>query len=268
MTDVVTGLTGWRQGRQLVAFQNFAADAAASVDASSEVAGREAVLSISWAAGDQKWNAASAGDGWLRVDLGSARSADCFGIYGHNFGTAGAEISFQYASAAGGPWSDLVDPESPTTDGTIFRVADEPVSARYWRVFIDNPSVAPIVAIFFVGKSLRLYSGPPIPFAPPPFWTDDEILNSETEGGEFMGRSVLRRANRCSVGIDLAPVSWAREYYLPFRDHVRTAPFFYAWNYDDRPNESALCYSDGAIPRISLETNSIVSHRFDVVALL
>lgn len=67
------------------------------------------------------WKAASLGTKDLRVDCGSAKSADCLGLIGHNLATVGADVLVQCSTDNFGADISTVLAIRPTTDKTILQ---------------------------------------------------------------------------------------------------------------------------------------------------
>lgn len=247
MTIIAEGLTGWREGKAHVAYDNLL-EQATSVTATSAVAGFEIAGALNWlGGGGNKWKATGTATQNIVATFATAVEVDCLGIFGHNLGSADAQAVLQYSTTSStGPWTTLVGPLNIAEDDTIFRKAAAGVSARWWRIQLSSLAAAPIVSNFFIGKTLHMYSGIEPPFSPPGMDDEDEIMNNRSEGGNFLGRSILLRGGRNSLRMSLVPPEWVRTYFEPFRQAVKLHPFYFGWDMDTYPDEVAFAYTNGA----------------------
>lgn len=266
-TRIVEGLNSYAAGGSYVAHDNLLEGSGVSLSASSESGDYTADLAANWFASDQKWKASSfATDQHLQADLGSAQEVDCLAIYGHNFGTIGATVTLQYSTSSGGPWTNWTS-FTPTDDSTIM-VVDTAQTKQHWRLLITGMSAAPVVAVWFLGQAVRLVDGPPEGFRPPTLNREDVIMNHRSEGGEFLGRSLLRTGGRATIDIRFASATWIRQTWEPVRLSAREHPIFYAWNLDSYPDEVVLFYTDG--PDSGPQANhggTLYSHTMSGIAL-
>ena len=111
----------------------------ATVTATDTAAGFFAASIADWR-GYTFWKGASAGQKYLTVDCGTAKSADCLALFGHNFFTAGALVHIEH-SANNSAWTSLAETyEALIADSSRNLIPDPSVSLdggtlAYWDVF-------------------------------------------------------------------------------------------------------------------------------------
>lgn len=261
--DVVSGLTGWAKSDARIAYDNFL-ELATVLTPSGEVVDYPVENAVTWFTSD-KWKDTAAGTRNITITLDQSRTVDCLGIYKHNL--AGATISLQHAPSTGGPWTTLLT-FIPGSNNALFRIASAGVASQYWRINMVGCPSAPIVGNLFLGKSLQLYGGIGFDFVPPTLSRDNEVLNQRAEGGEYIGRSIIRRGGKTNIKLPQVPPEWVRDNWEPFIDSAELHPFYFAWNVTTYPEEVAYCYSDGDIPAPRYSNQFHMNVSIPVVALL
>jgi hypothetical protein len=175
------------------------------------------------------WVAGSAADKTIIIDLGSPKSCDSFAIVGHNLATAGASVNLEShtANAWTGDQAERVAAFEPTTDKALAKTFTA-AQARYWRITIgSSPSVAPQLAIVFLGAKMAF---PIYPDAPLDYITEDmNITREDSKGGYMLGNTVYYTPTSASVTFTYFPLSFCTSDYDVFwAQHGRLGkPFFY-----------------------------------------
>jgi len=180
------------------------------------------------------WKAESSGTIYITADCGENKTGDCLGIAGHNFGTNSIQITLQY-SDDNTNWVDVIS-FTPSSDKPILKTFSS-VSKRYWRLKLVSSSVAPILAVFFLGSKLqfpRYISGE---FDPGP----EEIIatTARSKAGYLLG-SVIRHT-KITISVDFRNLTdtWIRNSFKPLWDNYLSNlyPFFWAWDIENFPDE-------------------------------
>lgn len=172
------------------------------------------------------------------IDLTTAQTVDYVGLVGD---MNGATVAVQY-STDNSTWT-TIDTKTPTDRINIFLFA--PVSARYWRLSFSN--FIPNLAVAYFGASLAMqrtiYQG----HTPLTLSRDTELSNNMSEGGQYLGRSIIRKGASTSFGWQHLKAAWYRANFDPFVKAARTAPFFIAWRPSQYPSEMGFVWVDGDI---------------------
>src|SRR5690606_38472993 len=127
---------------------------------------------------------------WWRVDLGTIRSINYEGIAAHNIGSVGARVTVQY-SDDDSTWNDAnnsaVAPSSspPTDDGEMLFLFPA-VSARYWRIYVEDS--IPTIGVVFIGSILAMPRGIYQGYTPITMARQTVIRPTISERGQWLGR--------------------------------------------------------------------------------
>jgi len=213
-----------------------------TVTVTSEATGFPKENAYDWNTYDY-WKANAAGVVYLTVDYGSARPADFFGIAAHTLFDNAATIQCQYStdnfSASIVDIGDLVTPVDSSPIFNVFTLT----SARYWRLKITSTGAASAIGVASIGASLEMDRAVGSGAMLPKESRMDKIINQTSEGGQFIGRSIIRKGVKFSLSFTIQTLAFARDDWSTFIDHAEVKPFWYSWNpdYDD----AVFCWMDG-----------------------
>ena len=174
------------------------------------------------------WKATGFGTLYLTADLGAAVAADAFGIIGHNFGTAEAEITLQH-SPDNANWTNALDAIEPETDKALMGVFT-PVSKQYWRLKIVTASVTPYLAVLFIGSRLTFPRYVMGDYDPGP--EEIQALSARSKCGYHLGSTIRYIKHTISVSFQNLTDTFIRDTFKPVWDtHMsQLKPFFWAWD--------------------------------------
>lgn len=170
-------------------------------------------------------------------------------VAGHNLGSLGANVQFQYNDPVDG-WTDLLttgngiyNPVDDTPFALIFpdQVADE-VRLRI------NANGAATISVMSAGDATVFPEGARPPLEPGYLNPQDELIGDVTEGGNIPGQVLLRTGASEELTIDMLDPRWLRETWLPIRKQLRTQGLFLAWNHENFPTDVIYGVLDG-MPR-------------------
>lgn len=180
------------------------------------------------------WQAASAGTKHITVDCGLARPADALGIISHNLATANATVSVA-SSTDNIAWTTRLTGFIPSSDRAILRTFLS-ASARFWRLTITTASIAPRLAVAFLGTRLTFPWPPDSPYIP--YSESVEVGSSRSKKGHILGSVVKYKPIRISARFSNLTRTWVETVFTPFWDNHASnlLPFFYAWSLTAYPN--------------------------------
>lgn len=191
------------------------------------------------------WVAAGDGTQYIDIDLGVAKSADYFAFYNQNLYANSGTIKLQYWN--GSAYVDVFSAVAPSTNAPYLTIFNT-ISAQKWRILVQQTGAAPYLGICALGVSLALPFGVYLGYTEPVLARTPTLINSVSDGGSFLGRSVIAKACRTTLPLQFATDAFVRSSWLDFVKHMETKPFFYCWNYASYPNECALCWAEDSIP--------------------
>lgn len=242
-----------------IGYQTFVPDS--TLVASTEATGFPAsavALSMTY----EKWKP-TALPATLDIDAGTGVTASYLGIAGHTLGSTSATFKLEYST------DDVsyteVDTVSPSDDTAILLLFDE-VQARYWRLTITGSTI-PEIAVVYIGEVLEMqrmiYGG----HSPGTLSRQTDIRPARSEGGQFLGRSILRQGMATSFQWENLKAQWYRDNFDPFVEAARTQPFFIAWRPEDFPLEVLYCWTNSDISPTNQGVRDFMSVGFSVQGL-
>ena len=201
---------------------------------------------VDWRA-DRVW---APGDGvqTLTVILDEPLPADYCFLALHNLGADDQAATLSVQRWTGSAWATVCGPIAPDDGGAIWRSFDA-APATSWRIVLDSPaSATPAIAILSLGQALELSQGIQPGWAPPIFAASADVVDSTSEDGLLLARSLHRRPDE--TRLDLAPLddAWMRDHWRPVRERLIRQPFGLAWSPHAADAGTALAWTDGMPP--------------------
>ena len=187
------------------------------------------------------WSTGDIGTDYLYLKLSSKKSANYFAVFGHNLGTVGSSVQLQYSDDEV-IWVNATGAYSPAGTEGVFRAFDT-IQAKYWRIKVNSPSQAPLIAVIMLGEALVFPWNPDVGFSPASLNFDDKYSNVQSQNGVFLGRSIYRSGTSGRISVDLLDPVWIRDVWMPFVQSTRTKPFVFAWDYLNHPTEVVYCWT-------------------------
>jgi len=247
-------------GRPVIGYENLLENAS-SITVTSEAAGFERELAYNWRTFDG-WRASASGTVHYTVDLGSAQNVSYWAVSKHTLGTNGGSIVLQYSTtgAFAGEEVDFGATVSPSDDTTIMQYVTTPINARYWRWEIVSTPVS-FFGVMSLGLAMEFVRAVRTGFQLPLSARKNKIINSRSEGGAFLGRSLVRQGFESSFTIELQTLAYGRTTWNDFIDHAELKPFFFAWN-TSYMEDSIFAWMDMEADPVTFDRNNTVAMGF------
>jgi hypothetical protein len=266
---VAGGATVWQAGATYIGSLNILQDAAAVIVASTEVIGNESANAASWN-GATRWQATAIGTQFITISFPANKSVNSWGVYRHNFGdnSGNVTIEAQY-STDGVSWTTLGTQVTPA-DGdftTLFQIHGSTVMADFFRLLITGAEVAPFLSNLFFGESVLLFGSPDTGWVPPSVAFADKYITNVSDGGNFVGRSLIRKAMRTSFNISVVEANWALTTWKTILEQVQAHAFYFMWDSVNYPIDVAFCWTDKPVPKpaFSAPNHLTISLSFDAI---
>jgi hypothetical protein len=242
-------------GRAIFAYQSILDDRGVGITATSE-ADWFAAENVRSRLTSSAWKPADAGEQALIFESDTlGKTIDYLGIAAHNLRSMGASIVLQ-SSDDGATWADIVS-HAPSTDAPFLLTFSE-VSKLHFRLVVNVASGAfPAIGVVMLGQRLPLQRALYVGHRPAPFSRDIVYKTAESEGGNIIGRTIIRRFNETSIEIRRITPTWFRQQLLPFQRAAEVQPFFFLWR-TDYADEVIYGVIDNA-PRPSNEHQSFMA---------
>ena len=212
-----------------------------TVAASSAAAGF-AAANANTARTDTFWKPTVINATW-ELDFGGAQNVSYCGIASHTIGSTGCAVSFQTWN--GSTW-DTVATTTPVDDGPIlFLCATRNVSRA--RISITT-GTAPVVGVVFFGAATewprKAVYAPSVSMQRAKV---TEYSTNTTEGGQWAGRSIVRRYTTPKMQVDNLPETWITSDLDAFAAYAEGEPFFVCDKPGSYPDSVAYAWSQGDI---------------------
>ena len=177
-----------------------------------------------------KWRPTSDG---LATLVGALQQCDYVGIAAHNLGSDGVTLSVEVSNSGAG--AVVVYNQLVTNDKSLFiRFA----AGNYNQVSISiSGSTATEIGVVFLGLELEMmrpiFSG----HKPSTLSATDVMTPQVSDGGQFLGKQIVRRGYATSADFQHLTDEWYRSKFQPFVEVAKTRPYFWAWNLLESPND-------------------------------
>ncbi len=236
-------VTGTRTN-PVFAYDNLLSDPDATVTVSSEDADFPMENAYDWNA-TTFWKPTASGDSWIRASFAEARLVNSIGLFAHDLGTNGGSFKLQYSTNGGSSWVDVTLPHAPESTECVYK-RFIPILAADWRVLFTSTPASSIGVLYF-GVDFELEHGDWTGNSSPKMARDTKVTNVTSERGTLLGRSLISQGSTFKVQPAFMSEAFVDDTWYPFVIHAEQKPFFYAWNIDERPSESAFCWTNAAI---------------------
>lgn len=211
-----------------------------TVTVTSEATGYPKENAFDWLPFDY-WKANAAGTVYLTVDMGANTVVDYWALAFHDLHDHSGTIKPQYSSDNfSADINDLDTVQTPSNGNVIFRPVTQR-NVRYYRFEISSTSVASYIGALALGQALTLPGHVPLPFTPPALERKNKILNNFDDLGNFMGSSKVTNGFAFTLEQKIITAAWIDSNWDALADHIEVKPFFYLWDYENRPTEAAFC---------------------------
>lgn len=178
----------------------------------------------------------------ITITMPANQMIDAVGLGAHSFGSASVRV--YYSATDAGLLVPIGGPQSGA-DAMLF-LLNSPVSAK--RIIIVVAATGPqVLGVVYAGVALQMqrpiYRG----HSPATMARITEYMSNESEGGQWLGRNVIRQGLNVDLSWSHLSANWVRQYFDPFIKSARTKPFFVAWNPQEFPREVAYAWTSADI---------------------
>lgn len=188
------------------------------------------------------WKPAAGGQQHLKIALTSSQPVDYMALAAHDLGSRACVVQLQ-GSLDDSTYVNLLPEGSFTAadDDPIVRLFPEK-AYRYFKLLLTPGNGLEQVGIFMLGRSTPLQRGIHNGHRPAPYSREIQFATNQSEGGQFLGRSVQRYANDTEIALSKITGSWYREKLEPALRAMETRPFAFVWDRWRRPDEAFFGY--------------------------
>jgi len=164
-------------------------------------------------------------------------NAICLGA--HNLGSAGATVTIATSASTSAAFVNRAT-LTPSTNNSIMLLLTTNITVRRIRLTVNIATAE--IGILYAG--LALVMPRPIFGGHAPITLQNKVtyINSASENGQWLGRTINRRGYATSYKWQFITDAWYRLNFEPFVESTNLYPFFIAWRPDLYANEVAYCW--------------------------
>ncbi len=175
----------------------------------------------------------------------------------------GGTATFQYSTDSGATWNNFLPTEAPIDSTPIYRQTVT-VTATRWRWKFDCPS-AHYVSVLSFGTDFQFERGCWVGFNPPQLARSTVLTNNVSQGGNFLGRSIIRNGMSTMFNMEWLTPGFVRTYWLPFIVWAERKPWFLLWDKTGYPADAAFCWTDGDIGKPENSHSNFMSAKMKIM---
>lgn len=166
---------------------------------------------------------------WVGYDFGSSKGVNYCAIAAH---TLAGKWVYVYASATNVIGSHVLIHRAKIADNSPIVILFPVANYRYWQISVENDTSTAIssVGTLFFGTYLRMPWPLEVGFAPLSLSRKTTYSSNQSEGGNWLGRSVKRMGKSGTLSFKAMGRDWYRASVDPMILRARYKPFFYASN--------------------------------------
>lgn len=217
------------------------------------------------------------------IDLGEARTIDYLGLAVN--GLSNCEIRLSY-SADGLTYTEARSAILPENRSTMLLF--EPVTARYWRLSVIGwaetatlsadfttqtyllgdytDAGGAYLGVLYLGQALQMQRAMYQGHTATNQAARNEIRPTRSEGGQWLGRSVVRRGYNGDYSWSNLTALWYRDNFQPFVEAAVTGPFFVAWRPETFADEVEFGWTEQDISPNNTGPRDLMSVSFTTTA--
>jgi len=207
-----------------------------------------------------RWEASSAATQTITIDV-DGQEIDYIGIARHNLNQLGLSISIKLDGVT------VVQSQNVSDNQAILFVQNIAAPSQM-QIVITGATVAPSIAVLYVGKAIRLQRNIYVGHTPITYSRDRTTVNGVSENGQYLGEIVVRETNSTSVSLSNLTPDWYRDTLDPFFKLSPRVPCFWAWRPSTYEAEVGFCWVEGKPQMSNQLSNGMVSANWNFKGLV
>lgn len=206
------------------------------------------------------WEATSAATQTITIQS-DGREIDYIGIARHNLDQPGLFVTIRYNGI-------IVSAAQPVSSNQAILFLLNTASPTTIEIIITFATVAPRVAVLYVGKALKLERNIYVGHTPITFGRNRKTINGISENGQYLGEIVVRQSNTTGVKLENLTPEFYRNELDPFFAAVPRIPCFWAWRPDSFPTEVGYAWVEGEAGMTNQRSNGMVECSWNFRAIV
>lgn len=182
-------------------------------------------------------------DSYIEFSFAEESDVDYVAIAAHNLSN---EISgsVQIQHFLSPDWVTILTiPAAQITDDRPIIAALQSRSIGLLRVQLNGASAEARIGVIYAGELLQSQRGIYVGHSPITLNRDTQTVSDRTEGGQWVGRNIIRQSNSTSINLSHLRADWYRANMDPMVAEIITKPFFFAWRPEEYPDETAYVWT-------------------------
>ena len=198
-----------------------------------------------------RWEASSAATQTITIDV-DGQEVDYIGIARHNLNQIGLSITIKYDGVT-------VVSSLNVSDNQAILFLQNIASPSTIQIIIEGATIAPSIAVLYVGKAIRLERNIYVGHTPITYGRNRTTVNGVSENGQYLGEIVVRETNMTRVSLSNLTPDWYRNVLDPFFALSPRIPCFWAWRPSTYASEVGFCWVEGEPQMSNQLSNGMVS---------
>jgi hypothetical protein len=191
-----------------------------------------------------KWKAATAATSHTiiiadTVGAAGTATANALGLYGHDLaGDPTAQLVLEGGTdPSGSTWTTIATIRYRDVAGHLWLDDAQAVLTTFplqtwtaWRLTLTRATPwIPYLAVVALGRRIDTERSVHTGMMNPQQARSVEVLNLNSDAGQFLGRSVIDRGVTGAAELEHLSPAWVEQRWMPFLMHANRHPFFLAW---------------------------------------
>jgi hypothetical protein len=195
----------------------------------------------------QRWTPGALPASWT-IQTAANAQVDTVFIAAHNLGSTGTTITVDTSDTVGGAFTTraTIVPADNDTIAVMFNNAGAPYTIRRVRISLTGASSAVQIGIIRAGVALQMEQAVFGGIKPIGLSRAVETRHSQSETGQWLGRTVQRQASLTEMPWEHLTSAWYRANFAPFALALPQTPFGLIQNPLRMPESVAWCWTDSA----------------------
>lgn len=198
------------------------------------------------------------------IDAGGSVDANYIGIAAHTCGTDQATVIAEYWDGAA--WQTINSTLPALNDDSPIMFIFSDLTRTKYRIRLTG-ATEPRIGVIYMGVTLDMQRGLSGGNPDPSLNRKTVISPNVSEGGQFLGRSIIRSGSRAGWSWTALEPVWYVANFDPFVEHARTKPFFIAWRPIDYPDAIGYMWTQNDINPTNMGVRDFLAVSFNAEGL-
>lgn len=218
---------------------------------------------------NQRWFPGALPASWT-IQTDANAEVDTLFIAAHNLGSTGTTVLVETSDTTGGAFTTraTIVPTDNSTIAVMFNNAGTPYTIRRVRISLTGASSAVQIGIIRAGVALQMERAVFAGINPVGLSRMVETRHSQSETGQWIGRTLQRQALTTEMPWDHLSSAWYRANFQPFALALPQSPFGLIQNPLRMPESVAWCWTNAAPVPSNMGVLDLMSVSLPIIGFL